>query len=187
MSDNDDFEDDKAAILGRKIEELEALLEQTKAATGTSNIPVLDDLVEYQEESVLPTSVVDRFTPKINLPDPQLEMPSFQDKLPETPEPEVQPQPEPEPESPMESFAPEPPAPVYTPPITEANPKDPVAAPQTTSAVDVDSVLQQIEAKITHDLDTLVEILKDTIKDSVMTEIKTHLQNNQDDSSKSEQ
>lgn len=53
MSDYKDSNDTTAAILGRKIEELEKLLERAKESKIESDIPVLDDLVEYDEESVI--------------------------------------------------------------------------------------------------------------------------------------
>ena len=182
MSDNDDFDDNKATNLSRKIEELEALLEQTKAASMATNIPVLDDLVEYDEESVVPSwsdSLApdsQSFAPKITLPEPRLEMSNFNafppvlDEAVDFEEAEYTPE-EDEPEE--EEFTREPSEPeqTYSESINE------------TPRADVDAILEQIEAKITHDLDTLVEILKDTIKDSVMAEIKAYLnsQNNEPD------
>ena len=58
MTDFDSSDDSKAAILSRKIEELEQLLERAKESQNNKNIPILDDLVEYQDESVIkqPTS-----------------------------------------------------------------------------------------------------------------------------------
>ena len=58
MTDFDSSDNSKAAILSRKIEELEQLLERAKESQNNKNIPILDDLVEYQDESVIkqPTS-----------------------------------------------------------------------------------------------------------------------------------
>ncbi len=48
-----DSDETKAAILDRKIDELEQLLERAKEDRSSANVPILDDLVEYDEESVI--------------------------------------------------------------------------------------------------------------------------------------
>lgn len=53
---DDSIDDNRAAILGRKIEELEQLLERAKATQNNNKIPILDDLVEYNDESVIKSS-----------------------------------------------------------------------------------------------------------------------------------
>lgn len=66
MIDNFDSDEAKAAILGRKIEELEKLLERAKETESNSNIPILDDLVEYEEESVIKNSTSQPDKPKLD-------------------------------------------------------------------------------------------------------------------------
>ena len=56
MSDDNSMHDNRATILSRKIEELELLLERAKESQKNSNIPILDDLVEYNDESVIKQS-----------------------------------------------------------------------------------------------------------------------------------
>ncbi len=87
MSEFDNPEDAKAAILSRKIEELENLLEQAESSNRPDpKIPILDDLVDYDEESVIRPN----YSTPIDIEATQPLEPQFR-PLPVEPEPEPEP------------------------------------------------------------------------------------------------
>ncbi len=123
MSDPSDADKNQPpSILNDKIDELDDLINSKPAIEAGQkaplNIPVLDEIVDYNAESVLRNVLSEQTT----------EM-----KQPVNPE-----------HIPQEQLS---------------------------------AVLDQIEAKIADELDSLVDILKNTIKDNLMSEIKTQLIN----------